>query len=86
MAENSNSSLLHAIQMYDFYLIELNLYLDTHPKCEKALKKFNEITEKRNQAYNTYINKYGPLKATDIVNENYFSWVNDPWPWEGENY
>ena len=86
MTNNNNSALLRALQMYDFYLVDLNLYLDTHPNCEIALKKFKEITEKRNQAYNTYINKYGPLKATDNINDNYFSWVNNPWPWEGENY
>lgn len=82
----NNNELLKAIQMYDFYLVELNLYLDTHPQCQKALKKFNEINKKRSEAYKTYIEKYGPLKATDNINENYFTWVNDPWPWEGEMY
>ena len=72
--------------MYDFYLVELNLYLDTHPMCQKALRKFSEIKEKRNAAYKTYVEKYGPLKSTDNINESYFTWVNDPWPWEGEMY
>lgn len=86
MAETvPNYDLLRAIQMYDFYLVELNLYLDTHPGCQKALRKFNEIKEKRNIACKSYVEKYGPLKATDNTNETYFSWVNDPWPWEGED-
>lgn len=84
MADMNGTSLLRAIQMYDFYLTELNLYLDTHPKCTAALKKFNEINSKRKEAYETYVKKYGPLKAADNVNEVYFTWVNDPWPWEGE--
>ena len=80
------NNLLRAIQMYDFYLVELNLYLDTHPNCQKALKKFNEIKEKRKHAYEAYTEKYGPLNATDNINDVHFTWVNDPWPWEGENY
>lgn len=85
MADVNGGGLLRAIQMYDFYLVELNLYLDTHPECQRALKKFKEINEKRAQAYDTYIKKYGELKACDNTDEKHFNWVNDPWPWEGES-
>ena len=45
MRANNDNSLLRAIQMYDFYLYDLNLYLDTHPNDKNALAKFNEIKE-----------------------------------------
>lgn len=86
MADNSNRiNLLRAIQMYDFYLTELNLYLDTHPDDKKALTKFNEVNSKKKMAYETYTENYGPLTFCDLNSDEHFTWVNNPWPWEGEN-
>ncbi len=78
MQENN---LLHAIQMYDFYLYDLNLYLDTHPTDSQALALFKKYTALRKSAYETYIEKYGPITA-DQSSTECFNWVNDPWPWE----
>ena len=39
----SRKNLMCAIQMYSFYLYDLNLFLDSHPNDKKALAKFNEI-------------------------------------------
>ncbi len=86
MADYSNKqNLLRAIQMYDFYLVELNLYLDTHPNDKKALSKFNEVNSKSTQAKKTYVEKYGPITFNDVNSTEHFSWVDNPWPWEGEN-
>jgi len=71
-----------AIQMYDFYLYELNLYLDTHPSDRNALDLFKKYTELRNAAYEAYINKYGPITADQASTNERFNWVDDPWPWE----
>jgi spore coat protein JB len=68
--------------MYDFYLYDLNLYLDTHPNDKKALAKFNEVNAKRKSAYELYISKYGPITAVQNTSEEHFDWINDPWPWE----
>ena len=38
----------------------------------------------RTQAINDYVNMYGPLNKYQVTDNNYFNWVNDPWPWEGE--
>lgn len=75
------NNLLRAIQMYDFYLYELNLYLDTHPNDRQALALFKKYTALKRSAYETYIEKYGPITATQSSGET-FNWVNDPWPWE----
>ena len=76
------NNLLTAVQMYDFYLKELQLYLDTHPDCKNALKAYGEYTKLRNEAYRMYTEKYGPLLPEDNRSDEYFSWVKDPWPWE----
>ena len=75
------NNLLHAIQMYDFYLYELNLYLDTHPNDSQALSLFKKYTALKNSSYETYIEKYGPITANQSTGEC-FNWVNNPWPWE----
>lgn len=78
----NGNNLMCAIQMYDFYLYELNLYLDTHPSDRNALDLFKKYTELRNAAYEAYINKYGPITADQSSTNERFNWVDDPWPWE----
>lgn len=78
----SRSNLLCAIQMYGFYLYDLNLFLDSHPNDKKALAKFNDINRQLKAAVQLYNDKYGPLEANQNMSENNFYWVDDPWPWE----
>ncbi len=80
MMENNN--LKKAVQMYDFYLLELNLYLDTHPTDMNALRMFNEYKKLRDIAVNSYVQKYGLLTADQSNSDTKFNWVDDPWPWE----
>lgn len=78
----TEKNLMCAIQMYDFYLYELNLYLDTHPSDPEALALFKETNEKRKAAYKAYVDKYGPITAKQFTEGDYFTWVDGPWPWE----
>lgn len=85
MAENmvpSRRNLLCAIQMYSFYIYDLNLFLDSHPNDKRALAKFNEVNWQLKAAVKLYNEKYGPLEANQNLSENNFYWVDDPWPWE----
>lgn len=78
----SASNLLKVIQMYDFYLYDLNLFLDTHPNDRNALAKFNEIKERKKKAVEAYNENYGPLTARQNDSDKHFYWTDDPWPWE----
>ena len=75
------NNLMQAIRMYDFYLYELNLYLDTHPDDTQALALFKKYNALRANAYEAYVAKYGPITADQSSTEK-FNWVDDPWPWE----
>lgn len=79
---NERNNLMIAIQMYDFYLYELQLYLDTHPTCRNALSTYSRYKQLRDNAYKMYTEKYGPITADQSSCENVFEWVSDPWPWE----
>ncbi|SEK98041.1 spore coat protein JB [Ruminococcus sp. YRD2003] len=76
------SSLLKKIKQYDFTLKELNLYLDTHPNCSRALAMFDKYRKLREEAVADYNNRFGPLTPEQNRNLQNWDWVSDPWPWE----
>lgn len=75
-------SLLKKIKQYDFTLKELNLYLDTHPNCSRALAMFDKYRKLREEAVADYNNRFGPLTPEQNRNLQNWDWVSDPWPWE----
>ena len=76
--------LVRQIHAIDFALLEMNLYLDTHPADECALKTFQIYKEKRAEKIMEYESRFGPyiVTAPDCQCDNYFEWINSPWPWE----
>ena len=54
-------SLMKKISTYDFAIVELNLYLDTHPKDKEAHRKLEEYETKSRQLREEYEEKYGPI-------------------------
>ena len=74
--------LMKDVQMYDFALYELALYLDTHPSCPKALDQYRKYKALRENAANEYINLYGPLNISQVDSTDRWTWIDEPWPWE----
>ncbi len=71
---------LMAIQ---FYLVELNLFLDTHPDDQKALSDFNEMTKYFDVEKKRFESMYGPLVNFGHGPSKYpWQWAQSPWPWE----
>ena len=89
MTENlqnlSHTSLLQAVNQTGFAALEANLYLDTHPCDMEALSYFNQMMEAYKNAKAAYEAQFGPLNAGSMSENAYWSWVSDPWPWEGGN-
>ena len=52
---------LRKLQEVDFVLLELNLYLDTHPNDHEAMKQYNYYAQKRKKIACEYEEKYGPI-------------------------
>lgn len=78
----NKESMMQVIQMYDFYVEELQLYLDTHPTCRNALDMFSKYQELRKAAYDAYAASFGPIVLSQTDTSNHFNWVDGPWPWE----
>lgn len=77
--------LLCEIGMLDFICIEMNLYLDTHPKDMDAIAYYKYYNRLYKQAKREYSVKYGPLcpDDTDIPGgTDYWKWSTEPFPFQ----
>jgi len=75
--------LLHELQQLDFVLVELTLYLDTHPYDMQAVQQFNQFAQRRQQVAQAYESRYGPLLQFGHSFSRYpWDWSNAPWPWQ----
>ena len=79
---NERNMLLNKIKKYDFTLKELNLYLDTHPHCQRALAMFAKYRDLKSACEAEYTEKFGPITAEQSNTEHHWTWIDDPWPWE----
>ena len=68
----SREQLMRQIQQAGFALVDLNLFLDSHPQNQMALDQAE------------YEMMYGPLMAFDTNTEQGWTWIQAPWPWELE--
>lgn len=76
---------LKELQEVEFALIDLNLYLDTHPNDEDAMKKMVKYMETAMELRTKYQDNHTPLFATNLrTKEEQNQWLNDPWPWENQ--
>ncbi|MBQ4866443.1 spore coat protein CotJB [Priestia megaterium] len=74
---------LEEIQAIDFALVELTLYLDTHPNDQQAMQQFNEYAQQAMQLKRNFETKYGPLQQYgNSYTDGNWSWGTSPWPWQ----
>lgn len=76
--------MIDQIKSLDFAIIELGLYLDTHPDDQKALCMHREYCKQAKDLKDKYQKMYGPL--TIFYPCNKWRWLEQPWPWERGNY
>ncbi len=80
----NKKELMNYIDCTTFATIDCGLYLDTHPDDKRALEYYKQQSSCRNEAVAEYSKRFGPL-TIDSVNasdEDYWNWINQPWPWE----
>lgn len=75
--------LLNEIKKYQFYAVELNLYLDNFPNNQRATNDYIKISEKLDKLILDYENNFGPLRNFGSAYvEDPIAWTSSPWPWE----
>lgn len=74
---------LHELQAVDFVLVELNLYLDTHPTDANAIQQYNQYAELRMRLAHQFESQYGPLmNFGHSFSSVPWAWNDTPWPWQ----
>ena len=76
--------LLHDIGIVSFVLMDLSLFLDTHPTDQSAMDYFNHYNRIRHQMMKEFSMKYYPLTMDMSDCNKEWRWGMAPMPWEGE--
>lgn len=79
-ANNSRERALLEIQMLEFSLTDLNLYLDLNPKDSNAYQVFKDYAKECKKKKEEYTRNFGPLTLSDITDD--YEWSKGVWPWE----
>lgn len=81
---NEKNIIKRKISALDFAIKETKLFLDTHPRDQKALHMLREYRRRRQDEIAKYENRFGKYIITthDAPAENCWEWVDSPWPWE----
>jgi len=73
---------LGELMAIEFIVKELNLYLDTHARDEKAFQLMRSMTALLKEARERYVELYGPVTLADLASSSRYTWLTGPWPWE----
>lgn len=76
------ASWMRRLQVIDFSLQELVLYLDMYPECRRALEKFHALCAERREVLHALRERGISICATDNEGRESWDWINGPWPWE----
>jgi spore coat protein JB len=82
---SERQTLLQKIQMYHFAVYDVLLFLDNHPQNASALDYFRKSRQLLDQAVTEFEEKYGPMTPAVQEDDKVWRWIEDPWPWEGED-
>lgn len=76
--------MINQIRALNFAIIELGLYLDTHPEDQRTVCMHREYSKQVKELKDEYQKMYGPL--TIFYPSNKWRWIEEPWPWGRGNY
>ena len=82
MMNNEQAMQLRRLSSIHFALVELNLFLDTHPNDAEALKMFNSYKAKYEALLRAYETAYGPITTMGVKGNTSWDLIKSPWPWE----
>ena len=81
-AEDLPDTPLNRLRALDFVLLELGLYLDTHPFDREASALFQTLSEEEKAVRAEYQKTNGPLTMSEAMQKGSYRWWKGPWPWQ----
>ncbi|MBD8006395.1 spore coat protein CotJB [Bacillus norwichensis] len=74
---------LEELQVMDFVIVELALYLNTHPGDMDAIRQYNEYIKNRKAFLIPFEQEFGPITSFGYSYSKYpWEWKESPWPWQ----
>ena len=73
-------ALLKQVTMLDFTVIDLQLFLNTHPNDKEAWNMFHASAKNAAAAREKFESQFGPLTAAAATESQ--PWIPEPWPWQ----
>lgn len=77
--------LLKRLQICEFVLTEVSMFLDTHPTDKEALAYYDKYSKKQQETLIEYTEEFGSVYHTKLKDPEVWDWVENPWPWEMED-
>ncbi len=84
MLNQEGMRMLNDISIVDFVLVDLSLYLDTHPFDQEAMEYFNHYVRNKNKMSRDFSIRFFPLTKDLAESNKEWRWGAAPLPWEGE--
>ena len=84
MLSKEGMRMLNDISIVDFVLVDLSLYLDTHPFDQEAMEYFNHYVRIKNKMSRDFSMRFFPLTKDLAESNKEWRWGAAPLPWEGE--
>ncbi len=81
---NNRAMMMRRVQQTGLAMDDARLYLDTHPCDMGAITYFRHMSDLHQQAVTDFSTQWGPITSKESNDMEYWTWINDPWPWEGE--
>jgi spore coat protein JB len=79
----ARDELLKKLSILDFMLMDLGLYLNSYPTCQKALAIHSQAAKDAEHLRQEYETKFGPLRSCSPYSDHTsWRWTQTPWPWE----
>ncbi|WP_203361867.1 spore coat protein CotJB [Bacillus sp. REN10] len=74
---------LEQIQATDFVIVELTLYLHTHPDDLQAVQQYNQMVRSSKTLKKAFEKKYGAMTSFGYSYSHHpFDYKEEPWPWQ----
>lgn len=75
--------MMKQIKCLSFAVVDISEYLDTHPDDRKAICLHKEYCNRLEEIKDKYQRIFGPLSIYYPCNK--WRWLEEPWPWEGDD-
>lgn len=82
---NEQSNMLDDLQNLQFAVLDIALYLDTHPNDPVALYHHNQYSSNLKELLSLYEMKFGPINLYNTDYGDTWRYIEGPWPWDIEN-